>query len=95
MDAKASGASKAGVPHEKIAAVLHFRESQLFTEAEKAALELAEAMTCTPPRVTDDLFRRVQEHFAEGEIVAMAAHVALENFRSRFNRCFDVQPLGI
>ena len=75
-------------------AVLSFRESDLFTAAEKAALELAEAMTETPQRVTDEMFRRVQEHYAEAEIVEMAAVIALENFRSRFNRCFGVEAHG-
>ena len=40
MDTNASGASKAGVPHEKIVAVFNFQNSDLFTPAEKAALEV-------------------------------------------------------
>ena len=74
--------------------MLHFRESDLFTPAEKVALELAEAMTQTPQRVTDDLFQRLQAHYSDAEIVEIAAVVALENFRSRFNRCCDVEPHG-
>lgn len=75
-------------------AVLRFRESGLFTEAERAAIELTEAMTLTPQRVTDELFRRVREHYSESEIVEMAAVIALENFRSRFNRCVGVEAHG-
>ena len=74
--------------------MLSFRESDLFTAAEKAALELTEAMTETPQRVTDDLFGKVQKHYGEAEIVEMAAVIALENFRSRFNRCFGVEARG-
>ncbi len=95
MDHKASGASLSGIPHEKIVAILDFRSSELFTEAERAALELAEAMTITPPVVTDDLYRRVGEHFAEGQVVELAGRIAVENFRSRINRCFDVQPTNV
>ena len=72
--------------------MLRFRESELFTSAEKAALELAEAMTQTPQRVTDDLFQKLRAHYSEAQIVEMAAVVALENFRSRFNRCCGVEP---
>ena len=72
--------------------MLHFRESDLFTPAEKVALELAEAMTQTPQRVTDDLFQKLRAHYSEAQIVEMAAVVALENFRSRFNRCCGVEP---
>lgn len=91
MDTNAGGASKDGASHEKILAVLHFRDSDLFTPREKIALELAEAMTVTPQRVTDDLFHRVQEHFRDEEIVELAATIALENYRARFNRCFAVE----
>lgn len=75
-------------------AVHRFRESELFSPAEKVALELAEAMTETPQRVTDELFDRLREHYSEAEIVEMAAVIALENFRSRFNRCFSVEAHG-
>ena len=74
--------------------MLRFRESDLFTPMEKVALELAEAMTLTPQRVTDDLFHRLQAHYSEAEIVEMAAVIALENFRSRFNRCCGVEAHG-
>src|SRR3972149_7132932 len=95
MDTNASGASKAGASHEKIMAVLHFRESELFPPAEKVALDLAEAMTQTPPRVTDDLFRRLGAPYSDAEIVEMAAVIALENFRSRFNRCCGGRARGL
>lgn len=74
--------------------MLHFRESDLVTPAEKVALELAEAMTQTPQRVTDELFQRLQAHYSDAEIVEIAAVIALENFRSRFNRCCGVEPHG-
>jgi alkylhydroperoxidase family enzyme len=75
-------------------AVHRFRESELFSPAEKLALELAEAMTQTPQQVTDELFDRLRKHYSEAEIVEMAAVVALENFRSRFNRCVGVEAHG-
>jgi alkylhydroperoxidase family enzyme len=90
----AGGASKAGASGEKIRAVLHWGESDLFGAAERVALELAEAMTQTPQRVTDELFQRTQEHYSDPEIVEMAAVIALENFRSRFNRCGGVEAHG-
>ena len=76
-------------------AVSKFRESGLFTEAEKAALEVAEAMTETPQRVTDDLFRDLQRYYSDAMIVELASVIALENFRSRFNRCGAIEPNGL
>lgn len=94
MDINAGVAGKEGASHEKIVAVMRFRASELFTPREKAALELAEAMTITPQRVTDELFARLQEHFSVPELVELAATIALENYRGRFNRCFGVEPHG-
>ena len=74
--------------------MLSFRGSDLFSASEKVALELAEAMTYTPQQVTDDLFHRVEEHYTQAQIVEMAAVIALENFRSRFNRCGGVEAHG-
>ena len=76
-------------------AVLKFRESGLFTEAEKVSLEVAEAMTETPQRVTDDLFRDLQRYYSDAMIVELASVIALENFRSRFNRCGAIEPNGL
>ena len=75
--------------------MLTFRQSDLFTTAEKLALELAEAMTATPQAVTDELFSSLQEQYADDQIVEMAANIALENFRSRFNRCGAVEAHGL
>jgi alkylhydroperoxidase family enzyme len=94
VDTNASGASKAGASEERIAAVLDFRSSSLFSEAERVAFELAEAMTVTPPAVTDKLFARLREVYSEEQMVEMAAVIKLENFRNRFNRCFGVEPNG-
>ena len=94
MDTNASGASKEGASDERILALVDFRGSDLFSDAEKVALELSEAMTDTPQRVTDELFGELQQHYTNPQIVELASIIALENFRSRFNRCGAVEPHG-
>lgn len=94
MDTNASGASKANASDEQIMAVLDWRDSNLFTPSEKVAMEVAEAMSQTPQQVTDDLFQRAQEHYSDAQMVEMAAVIAFENFRSRFNRCCGVEAHG-
>lgn len=59
-----------------------------------AALELAEAMTETPPTISDTLFDRLREQFAADQLVELSAAIAFENFRARFNRVFEVEPQG-
>ena len=51
-------------------------------------------MTETPQRVTDELFGQLQQHYTDAQIVELASIIALENFRSRFNRCGAVEPNG-
>ena len=72
----------------------HYQTSDLFTPAERLALELAEAMTAPPPQVTDELFTRLRQQYDEAQVVELAAIVAQENFRSRFNTTFRLESQG-
>ena len=79
-----------GASEEKVKQVPKWRESALFSDMERAALEYAERITITGERVSDELFARLRQYFTESQIVELTAAVALENFRSKFN-----VPLGI
>lgn len=94
MDSNAAGGQREGATDEKIAAVASYQTSELFTPEERAALELADAMTATPPNVTDELFARLQRYYDEPQLVELAAIVAQENFRSRFNTTFRIESEG-
>lgn len=85
---------QAGASVEKIQEVARFRESPLFNERERVALEFAERMTITGEKVDDELFARVRRHFSEAETVELAAAVALENFRSKFNTALGIESQG-
>jgi len=85
---------QAGATVEKIRAVPQFKESPLFVGRERVALEFAERMTITGEKVDDGLFSRVRRHFSEAETVELAAAVALENFRSKFNVALGVESQG-
>jgi alkylhydroperoxidase family enzyme len=75
--------------------VAEWRTSRLFSEADKLAFELADATIETPVAVSDDMFERLQRHYTTEQLVELAAICALENFRSRFNRVFRVEPNGV
>jgi alkylhydroperoxidase family enzyme len=64
----------------------------LYTEAERAALELAEAMTASSVDISDALYARLRSHYDEAQLVELAATAALENFGARFNRVFQIEP---
>ena len=83
-----------GIDPEKVRAASQWRECPLFDERERLVLEYAEAATASPARVPDELAVRLRAHFDEAEMVELAAGVALENFRSRFNAGLGLRSQG-
>jgi alkylhydroperoxidase family enzyme len=90
MDINSARAAEANGSMDKVAELLTWRDSTLFSEAERVALEYAERITYTDQKVDDALFARLKQHYTEPQIVELTAAVAFENFRSKFN-----PPLGI
>ena len=90
MDINSARAAEANSSMDKVAELLTWRDSKLFSEAERLALEYAERITYTDRSVDDAFFVRLKEHFTEAQIVELTVVVAFENFRSKFN-----PPLGI
>ena len=86
--------SAAGVADEKIRALPDYRESDLFDEREKVALEYADAITLSDRDVDDDLFARLSAAFDEEAIVELTAVIAWENASSKFNRALRVGAQG-
>ena len=82
------------VPAEKIRAVPRWRDSGVFTELERLVLEYAEAMTATPPSVTDEMAARLRGHLGEARLVELTAIVAVENLRSRINAALGLTSQG-
>jgi uncharacterized peroxidase-related enzyme len=74
----------AGTPIEKIEALGQFRESPLFTPAERAALALAQAAGSHPPRVTDEHFVELKKHWSEDAIVEIVAVISLLGWLNRW-----------
>jgi alkylhydroperoxidase family enzyme len=83
-----------GVDPAKVRAVGHWRTSDLFDGRERVVLEYAEVATGSPGVVSDELAARVHTHLSDAEFVELAAWVALENFRSRFNAGLGLRSQG-
>ena len=79
---------------EKVAEVLNWRDSKLFSPAERVALEYAERITYTDRQVDEALFAELKKHFTEAQLVELTAAIALENFRSKFNPTLGVEAQG-
>ena len=61
-----------------------------FSAPERALIRLADAMTATPVEVSDALYAEVRTHFSEEALIELAAAIAQENYRARWNRVFDI-----
>ena len=70
---------------EKIAAVWEFETSDLFNQAEKAALRLAMKASISPNQAAQEDFDELSKHFDEGQIVELVASVALFGYLNRWN----------
>jgi AhpD family alkylhydroperoxidase len=85
---------KHDVPAEKIRAAPDWRDTDVFTGLERLVLEYAEAMTNTPPDVSDEMVQRLRSHLSEAELVELTAIIAVENLRSRMNSALGLTAQG-
>ena len=79
---------------EKLAEVTTWRDSTLFSEAERLALEYAECITYTDRKVDDALVYQLKKHYGDAQIVELTAAIAMENFRSKFNPALGIEAQG-
>ena len=86
--------SRNGVSTEKIEALHDYETSPLFGDAEKVALEYADAITVTGRGVDDELFQRLRGHYDDDTIAELTMIIAWENASSRFNRAFRIPSQG-
>jgi alkylhydroperoxidase family enzyme len=66
-----------------------------FAGPELALLRMADALAEAPSHVSDELYEELRKHFSEEHLMELAANAALENYRARFNRVFNVGSDGL
>jgi AhpD family alkylhydroperoxidase len=92
----AIGAKKAGESDERLFAVAAWRETDFFTDAERAALTLAESMTRLADRadaVPDEVWDEVVRHYEDKQLAGLILWVATTNLFNRINAATK-QPAG-
>jgi uncharacterized peroxidase-related enzyme len=78
-------AKRYGAADERLARLWEFRDSPLFSEAERAAFEFALAAASVPNAVDDAIAARLHAHWSDDEIVEMLGVVALFGYLNRWN----------
>ena len=82
-----------GFSDEELLALPRYRQSDLFTEREKLALDYTVGAMRTPVEVTDELFARMKEHFTDEQLVEITALLTVVNL-DRFNAAFGIGSAG-
>lgn len=75
----------AGIAAEKERALWEYETSPLFSEAERAALRVAQLAAMVPNQVTDADFEALKKHFRDEQIVDIVAVISLYGFLNRWN----------
>jgi alkylhydroperoxidase family enzyme len=78
----------------KASQVPRWREASVFTPLERDVLEYAEAMTNTPPTVTDELSASLLEQLGPAAMVELTAIIAFANMATRSNAALGIESQG-
>jgi len=96
IDGGVKHARQAGESDERLFTVSAWREAPYFSDAERAALALAEAMTRLDDRadpVPDEVWEEAKKHFNEQALSGLVLWIATTNFFNRLN-VTTRQPAG-
>jgi len=88
IDGGSREAKKAGETDERLFAVAAWREAPYFTDAERAALALTEAVTRLSDRpnpVPDEVWNEAVRHYDETALAALILSIAMTNVFNRLN----------
>ncbi len=81
----ALAAKRYGASDERLHAIWEYRDSPLFTEAERAAFDFAVAASSVPNAVDETIADALHAHWTEEEIVEILGVVSLFGFLNRWN----------
>ena len=84
-----------GLDEAKAREVPRWRESESFTPLERDVMEYAEAMSQTPPTVTDELSARLLDQLGAPAMVELTAKIALANLYARSNVALGIEAQGL
>ena len=94
VDINSSLVLKRGAGEEKLNALKNWKDSPVFNEIEKIALEYTEAMTLSHQQIDQPLMEKTKKYFDENALIELTALIAFQNLSSKFNAALDVEPQG-
>lgn len=94
VDINSATLAKRAGSMDKVEALEHWQESDLFSDKERIVLEYTDAVTFSDQQVTDTQVERLKQFFDEDGIVELTGLIAFQNLSSKFNSALDVAPQG-
>ncbi|MCW2799712.1 MAG: hypothetical protein JWQ70_1184 [Aeromicrobium sp.] len=79
---------------DKAREVPRWREATVFTPLERSVMGYAEAMTQTPPTVTNEMFAELLEQLGNAAMVELTAFIAISNMNARGNVALGIESEG-
>lgn len=74
-----------GISQQKLDEIWQYQTSELYSDAERVALDYALAAGSVPNAVDEPLMQRMREHWSENQIVEILGAVCLYGFLNRWN----------
>jgi uncharacterized peroxidase-related enzyme len=83
-----------GVPPDKLDAIWSFETSEIFSDAERAALRVALTGGQCPSYANPEDMAELRRHFSDAQVVEIGAVIALFGFNNRWNALMetDIEP---
>jgi len=94
LDIGSALARHEGIAEEKLTALPVYADSPVFTEIEKLVIGYAAALSTAPVVVPEEMRAELDRHFSLAQLTELAAEIAWENQRARFNQALGVRPAG-
>ena len=87
-------AKNQGLDVDKAREIPRWRESEVFTPLEREVLEYAEAMSQTPPTVTDEMVASLLEQLGEAGLIELTTVIGFANLTTRSNVALGIESEG-
>ena len=87
-------ASNEGLDVERAREVPRWRQSEAFTSLEREVLEYAEAVSSTPPRVTDEMVASLVDQLGPAAVVELTSVIGFANMTTRGNVALGIESEG-
>jgi AhpD family alkylhydroperoxidase len=94
LDIGSAVVRQSGVSETQLVHLNDYRESDVFSELERAVLAYADGMTRTPLAIAAECQQVLARHFSEQQLVELTCAIAHENLRARMNHALGYGAEG-